>query len=81
MTPDVIEKKGRHHDDLAVTVNDAAPCHLLKLENLIIIPFCKKNSGMYLKLFFSQKLQFHFQRNESGKTRAKGEPTYGHIQQ
>ena len=26
MTPDVIEKKWRCHDDLAVTVNDAAPC-------------------------------------------------------
>ena len=25
MTPDVIEKKWRRHDDLAVTVNDAAP--------------------------------------------------------
>ena len=25
MTPDVNEKKWRHHDDLAVTVNDAAP--------------------------------------------------------
>ena len=25
MTPDVIEKKWRCHDDLAVTVNDAAP--------------------------------------------------------
>ena len=36
---------------------------------------------MYLKQFFSPKFQFHFQRNESGKTRAKGEPTYGHIQQ
>ena len=25
MTPDVIEKKWQHHDDLAVPVNDAAP--------------------------------------------------------
>ena len=28
MTPGVIEKKWRHHDDLAITVNDADPCHI-----------------------------------------------------
>ena len=31
--PDVIEKKWRLHDDLAVTVNDAAPWHIVKFKN------------------------------------------------
>ena len=25
MMPDVFEKKWQHHDDLAITINDAAP--------------------------------------------------------
>ena len=31
--PDIIEKKWRLHDDSAVTINDAAPWHIVKFKN------------------------------------------------
>ena len=35
--PDVIEKKSRYHDNLAVTVNDAAPCWQPKINTIYVI--------------------------------------------